>query len=185
MKNIRLALIACALTLISFGAMAQSVYVVGGVGFGNVDACEGVSNCDSSNTALKLVGGYEFGRGFAVELGYIDFGTAHVSSGSLTADFKVKAPTFGVAYTAPLSNAVGLNLRLGVANLKSNISVSVAGLGGASDSETKSAPYYGIGIQFAVAQNVRLVAAADFSRAEYHGEKADVRAITVGVRVDF
>ncbi|MBL0727657.1 outer membrane beta-barrel protein [Piscinibacter sp. HJYY11] len=184
MKTIQLAVAAAALTL-SSAAMAQSAYVTGNVGLGYVDACDDTPNCDDSSTAFKFVGGYDFGAGLAAELGYIDFGKARFSVPGFTADFKVSGPTFGFAYNAPLSKDVGLNMRLGIANLKTKISATASGFGSASDSETNSVPYFGLGLNFAVAQNVRFEAGVDFSRGEYDTEKADVRALTFGLRVKF
>ena len=185
MKKIHMAVAASALTLLSFGAMAQSAYLSGGIGLGDVDACEDTPNCDSSATASKFVGGYEFAKGFAAELGYISFGKAHMSSGGLSADLKVFGPTFGVAFNAPLSESTGLNVRLGVASLKTKLDASLVGFGSASDSETNTVPYFGVGLNYAATQNVLLEIAADFSRGEYDDLKADVRAITFGVRLKF
>lgn len=184
MKKIQLAVAAAALTL-SFGAMAQSAYVSGGLGLGYVDACDNTPNCDDSSTAFKLVGGYDFGSGLAAEIGYIDFGKAHLSDFGISADLKVSGPTFGIALNAPLSSAAALNMRLGIANLKTKISATVSGFGSASDSETNTVPYFGVGLNFGVTSNVRLELGADFSRGEIAGEKADVRALTVGMRVKF
>jgi OOP family OmpA-OmpF porin len=185
MKKFKMAVAASALTLLSFGAMAQSAYLSGGVGFGDVDACEGTPNCDSGSTAFKFVGGYEFANRFALEVGYIDFGKAHFSESGLSADLKVFGPTFGVAYNAQLSEDAGMNFRLGVANLKTKIEASLAGYGSGSDSETNTVPYFGIGFNYAVVENVLVEVGADFSRGELYDEKADVRAITFGIRVKF
>jgi OOP family OmpA-OmpF porin len=185
MKKFKMAAVASALTLLSFGAMAQSAYVSGGVGLGDVDACEGATNCDTSSTAFKFVGGYEFANRFAFEIGYIDFGKASGSGGGLSADIKVFGPTIGMAFNAPLSQDAGMNFRLGVANLKTKIEASLAGFGSGSASETNTVPYFGVGFNYAVAQNVLIEAGADFSRGEFDGEKADVRAITFGVRLKF
>ena len=54
------------------------VYVGAGLGQSSVevDIGEGISDFDGSDTAFKLLGGYKFGKYFALELEYIDGGEA-------------------------------------------------------------------------------------------------------------
>lgn len=185
MKKIALALALAGASLFSTGAMAQA-YVSAAVGASEIDVdCEGASTCDTKDTAFKLVGGYDFGNGFAAELGYADFGKAKAADGGLSAQFKASGITLGVAYQAQFNQDWGLNLRAGIVNMKAEISASAAGVGSGSDDDTTTQPYFGIAVNYALAKNVKLELGADFTKAEYAGEKADVRAVSVGVRYAF
>lgn len=184
MKKISLALGLVAASLFSTGAMAQA-YVSGHLGFGHVEAdCSGVSACDESDTAKKITGGYGLGNGFALELGYIDFGKVSFSESGISGGLKVSGLTFGGAYSMPLGKSVDLGLRLGVARLKTKYDLSGFGTS-YSNSETATSPYAGIGLGYAIDKNLKVEAGLDFSRAEYDNERSDVRAFTVGARYAF
>lgn len=185
MNKRALAVAAFAASMVSGGAMAQA-YVVGGIGTSNADIdCAGTTSCDNSDTAFKIVGGYSFANGFAAELGYMDFGTATASAFGANAEFKASGFTIGGAYQAAFTPQWGANFRFGIADTKTKISGSIPGLGSASDSENTTQPYFGIGATYALTKNTRLGLSADFSRGEYQGEQADLRAITFNVRFDF
>jgi OmpA-OmpF porin, OOP family len=185
MKKIASALAIAGACLFSTGAMAQA-YVSGAIGASEVDLdCEGAATCDTKDTAFKLVGGYDFGNGFAAELGYADFGKAKAADGGISAELKASGITLGVAYQAQFNQDWGMNLRAGIINVKAEISGTVAGVGSASDDDTTTQPYFGIAVNYALAKNVKLELGADFTKAEYAGEKADVRAVSIGVRYAF
>ena len=171
--------------LTSTGAMAQA-YVSGGIGISNANFdCSGTTSCDNNDTAAKFVGGYGFGNGFAAELGFISFGKATASDATISAEVKSSAITLGVAYQLAFSKDWGANFRLGVASMETKVSGTVIGLGSASDSETNTTPYVGVDFNYAVSKAVKLGAGLDFSRAEFQGNKANVRALTFNVRYDF
>jgi opacity protein-like surface antigen len=184
MKKFAITVAAAAASLLSTGAMAQ-VYVSGAAGMGHVSMdCSGIASCDNSDLAVKFTGGYTFGSGFSAELGYIAFGKASASDAGVSGDLKADAFTLGVAYQLPLNDSWGVNFRLGAASVKAKASAT-DGVTSASDSETNTAPYYGLGLNFALTKNTKFDLGADFSRAELGGEKANVRAVTFGLRHDF
>ena len=167
------------------GAMAQS-YVSGSVGQGSVDVdCAGIASCDKKGTAFKVTGGYAYGNGISAELGYIDFGKAKFTDAGVNASASASGFSLGAAFEMPVAQDFTLGARLGIASLKTKISGSVSGLGSASVSETNAAPYYGFYGAYAVSKTTRIEFGADFSRGEFDGEKADVRALTAGLRFVF
>ncbi|MGY4827592.1 outer membrane beta-barrel protein [Sphaerotilaceae bacterium SBD11-9] len=185
MKKTASAIVLAALAIASSGAMAGG-FVSGSVGQGHIDeSCDGVPSCDTTDTAFKLVGGYQNQSGFGGEIGYISFGKAKLSGYGVSGEIKATALTLGIAYQATNQESdFGLNFRFGAANVKADLQASYAGYS-VSDSETNWAPYFGIGLSYAFTKAVSLVVAADFSKAEYDGAKDDVRAITLGLRFDF
>ncbi len=165
--------------------MAQ-MYVSGAVGQGRADVdCTGIASCDKTGTAFKLTGGYAYGNGISAELGYIDFGKVKFADSGLSGSATANGLSLGAAFEVPVADSLSLGARLGIVSLKTKVSGAVSGLGSASVSETNAAPYYGFYGAYAISKTTRIELGADFSRAEFDGEKADVRAVTVGLRVAF
>src|SRR6185369_14080395 len=184
MKKQAVALAFAAASLLSSGAaMAQQIYVGGAIGQGHADVdCFGASNCDKTDTAYKLFAGYGFGNGLSVEGGYMSFGKATASAPGASSEIESGGPHLGVAFNAPIGNrGFGLGARVGVISMKTKISASLVGFGSGSESETNAEPYFGFGASYAFAPHLRMDLGADFSRAEFQGDKADVRAVTLGL----
>jgi OmpA-OmpF porin, OOP family len=185
MKNFASIVAAAVASLVSTGAFAQA-YISGAVGQGHANLdCAGVASCNNNGTAFKAVAGFGFGNGLAAELGYINFGKAKASDAGLAVELKTEAITLGGAFLAPIATDWNLSARLGVASVKANASASLVGVGSGSQSETKTQVYGGFGVGYAVTKNASLEASADFSRFEFGGEKASLRALTLGARYTF
>lgn len=169
------------------GAASAQAQVYGTVAAGsshlNVD-CTGTTSCNSSDTGVKLVGGYAFGNGFSLEAGYVSFGKFRAVVDAATLSAKPTAFTLGGAFALPLSTDWGLNVRLGVAQVKTKLSAEVGTLKG-SDSESKAKVYAGLGVSYALSKEFKLELGVDSSEAEYAGEKGTLRLITLGATYAF
>lgn len=175
---------AVALSALCSSAMADA-YVGGSLGSSHLSLdCTGTTTCDNTGSAYKFIGGYRFGNGFAGELGFHDFGkaTATVSGVDLTA--KATAITLAAAYQANLSDDWGLVGRLGVASVRAKIS---GALGGVSSSvkDTKTNAYFGLGVNYKLTSDLRVELGADSTKAEIDGDKATVRAYSLGLNYSF
>ena len=170
-------------------AQAQSgeqFYVTAAAGSTHLNAdCSGTSSCDNTANGGRLVGGYKFGNGFSVELGYIGFGSFKSTIGAGNFAIKPTAITLGGAFALPLNTDWGLNLRLGVAQVKTKVEGTVVGLGSGSTSESKAKVYAGVGVTYAISPTVKLELAADSSNAEIDGAKGAVRLISLGATFAF
>ena len=170
-------------------AQAQSneqFYVTAAAGSTHLNVeCSGATTCDSSDTGGKLVGGYKFGNGFSVELGYIGFGKFKFADSTEALTLKPTAITLGGAYALPLGTDWGLNVRLGIAQVKTKADAVVVGLGSGSRSESKAKAYAGVGVTYAVSPTVKLELAADSTNAEIVGQKGAVRLISLGATFAF
>jgi opacity protein-like surface antigen len=169
-------------------AQAQSsepfyVTVAGGSTHVNLD-CTGASSCDTSDTGGKLVGGYRLGKGFSVELGYVGFGKFRASDSTLAVTLKPTAILLGGAYALPLNGDWGMNLRLGVAQVKTKADVTSSSVSG-SASESKAKVYAGVGATYAVSPTVKLELGVDSTNAEIVGQKGAVRLISLGATFAF
>lgn len=171
--------------LASTGAMAQA-YVVAGVGpsHANVD-CAGTSSCSSNGTGGKLVGGYGFGNGWSAEFGYLNFGSVKATLGSVSFKAKIDGVGAGAAYQLPINADWGLSFGLGIARIKMGVDGSVAAAGSAKFSDTNTAAYAVLGLNYSLSKQAKVELALNSSKAEFEGEKAGVRTVTVGIRYDF
>jgi hypothetical protein len=171
--------------ILSSGAMAQ-VYVSADIGVGHLSTdCMGVPTCHNNSTSFKITGGYKFGAGFAGEVGYIDFGKS--SSSNATGDgiaSKFSAFTVGAAYEYAFNAQFGAGVRMGLASIKGDTTVTSATYGNSSGSNTNTAPYVGLFGNYAVAKNVKLEGGVDWSNTDPHGG-VPVRSISVGARYEF
>lgn len=154
-----------------------------GQGHLNVD-CTGVQSCDRNATGGKAVFGYSFGNGFSLEGGYTNFGKFRASDGALGLSAKPEALSFGGAYTAALTPDWGLVGRLGVARVRTKLHAETGVLSG-SDSESKTQPIVGLGLNYALSPSTRIELGVDATRAQYQGERSNVRLVSLGARMAF
>jgi OOP family OmpA-OmpF porin len=165
-------------------AMAQNYVIVAG-GKSDVDIeCAGAATCDTSGAAFKLGYGIDLG-GWAVEIGYADFGKAKVADAGISGTGRASGPTVAAAWHLPLGESFGLAARVGATYLKTKVSGSISGFGSGSTSESNLNSLLGVGITYAISKAARLELAADFTKAELEEERADIKAFTIGLRYSF
>ena len=181
-------LTAAAVSLFANTAMAQG-YLVGGAGVSNTSlSCNAGVACDKSDVGLKLIGGYQFTNGFAVEVGAMSFGTA-TAKGSIngmpvTAELKGTNVGAGVAYFAEFSPAWQGVARLGVGSNKSKLA-GFAGGQSASESQSSTEPYYGFGVAYRLNAVFSVGLDMDFTNLKYDGGGANTRMASVVGRMKF
>jgi len=171
--------------LIGAASAQAQVYgtVAGGVTHLGLD-CTGATTCDANGTGAKVVGGYEFGHGFSLEAGYISFGKFHAADSTASLSVKPTAITLGGAFALPLNSNWGMNVRLGVAQVKTKASATVGAVSG-SDSESKAKVYAGVGVTYAVSKTVKFELGIDSTESEFSGEKGTLRLISLGATFAF
>lgn len=180
--------IALAVTLAAAAAHADQaanayVGIAGGVTHISVD-CTGATVCDKTDTGGKIIGGYSFGNGFGLEATYISFGKAIGADGLTSATLKPSAFMLGGVYALPLGSDWGMNLRLGIAQVKTKVDARQGTLTG-SASETKTKPYAGVGLTYALSPAVKLELAVDSTQGQFAGEKGTVRLVSFGATFAF
>lgn len=159
------------------------VSVAAGATHINID-CSGATNCDKSDTGGKFAAGYDFGNGFSVEAGYMSFGKFKASDSTMSVSLKPTAFTIGGAYALAFDSDWGMNIRLGLAQVKTKASATVGTLSG-SDSESKAKVYAGVGLTYAVSKAVKLELGLDSTEAQFAGEKGTLRLISLGASFAF
>jgi len=161
-----LAILGLAAAMGTSSAMAQDQGWYAGLTFGNSkfkDACEGVADCDDKDTAWRILGGYQFNKNLAVELGYTDLGEASAPGASVEATaFEVVA--VGSWPFTPQFSAYG---KVGLYRGETDATAP-----GVSASESNTDLTYGIGVRWDFSKNLGL-------RAEYQLYK-DLGGDTIG-----
>lgn len=191
MKKLIFALIAT--TAAMTAAQAQTTtsprpYV--GIGVASADheyRLPGVGEVDSDGwkASGKLFGGVELDQTFGVEAGYTDFrkSRANYSIGNLSASAESEgygAYLAGKA-TMPLNEQTSIYGKLGVAHTKAKLRSATPGL---NFDESDNGVYAGVGVQYAVNQQVSLLAEYErYGKKKDFGAKPDV--LTIGAKYSF
>lgn len=160
-------LLAAALAAASTLASAQG-YAGALIGMANYSG-DCVGSCDKSDTGFKLYGGYDLGSGIAFEVGYTDFGTVTVNGGG-EADHS--AVSVAAAYRYSFSNELAGVARLGLGFVKRD------GSGGVESDDAVNL-YAGLGLEYAINQDIKLVGAFDLA------DNGDLYILGVGAQVGF
>lgn len=171
MKQAALALISVAALSVPSVGLAQmkgpdSGWYVGGH-FGQSD----IDELSETDTAFRILGGYQINKHFAAELGYTDFGK--VSNSGVT--FKGNAIELVGVGSLPLTDKFSIYGKLGFAKVEGEASSSLG-----SAKEDSIEPTYGFGVTYNVSPTLGI-------RGEYQlypdvGDGAtDVSVLSVGV----
>jgi OmpA-OmpF porin, OOP family len=170
-------------------ALAQDTGFYAGLHIGQSkakDACEDLTSCDDKDTAWKILGGYQFNRHLAVEIGYTDLG--EVSADDLGATVSIESTAFEVVAVGifPIANQFSVYGKLGMYRGDTDTSASGPG-GSASGSESNTDLTFGIGVRYDFTRNLGVRAEwqkySDVSANDLDGGtvEADVDVISVGV----
>ena len=128
---------------------AADFYVGATAGQGNArGSCNQLAGCDDSNTALRVLAGYQFNRIFAAEVGYHNFGQARAPGGSY---IRSNAWEALVVASWPVMTRLALYGKLGAYR-----GAQEGGGVFASDKQLNNNFTYGFGAQFSATQNLGL-----------------------------
>ncbi len=186
MKKIAVAAILGAM----MGAASAQVYVAGNVGQSHFKVdCSDTISCDKSDTGYKLTAGYKLNPVVALEASYVGFGKTKArglddNADAATVELKANGFLFAAAFRQLLTPELGLVGRLGLSSLKSKGSFH-SPTASASDSQSSTKPYFGVGAEYAFTKQLRLTAGADFTRVKFDDESYSVRLLSIGAQYDF
>ena len=143
--------------------------------------CDGIADCDHSDTSIRADVGYQFTKNWSAEFGYTSFGTLFRShDNNFDASQKASAWTASGIGTLPLGEHFGVFGRAGVARYETNNSGTVQGVPVKDRQDVK--PYFGAGVNFNVTHSFALRAEyqyyADISGVD--GSKDDVQGLYAG-----
>ena len=166
-------LIAGAVALLSAAtgsAFAQS-YVGANIGDSHANrGCDAgvattlITSCDKSHFAYKLYGGYQLpGTDFAGELSYANLGSFKGTGNGANSEAKDSAWGIGGAYRPSFGQGWGGVARVGAAYGTSKVDYNLGTLSG-EHSKTGWHPYYGLGVNYEIAKNIKIEADWDNTR---------------------
>ena len=200
MKNPLMAVLATVVTLtLTQPANAQSVgdgYLGGSIVQTTVDdycdsgATVTVTNCSDDDTSVKLYGGYNLHKNFAVEGGYIDFGEVK-GTGTLTSGFsspvKSSAKSFffagiGKIHIHPKANLFG---KFGLHRWDAEVETNLVDI---DDDDVDL--FYGIGGEVALFPNQNIKLRLEYEMFELEnfissGTDADLKSLSLGIIYTF
>jgi OmpA-OmpF porin, OOP family len=164
---------------VSSASMAQqkpeSAWYLGGH-FGQSD----IEELDETDTAWKIIGGYQINRNFAAEFGYIDLGKVTISGPGGSATFKSTAWELVGVGSIPVANNFSVYGKFGFYRADSDLDFNVVFFGSGSESETNTDVTFAFGGRFDVTRNLAL--RGEWQRYSDVGDGAtDVDVLSVGV----
>lgn len=143
--------------------------------------CGPSQSCDDSDTGYKVYGGYEVAPNISVEVGYTDFGKVNISAGAGRIEFKGTALSLVGAFRVPFTPEFTGVARLGLANVKGKRTSNV--FSNASDSNITL--YTGLGLEYAMSKDIKLVGAFDLSKVEVDGDSGTAYIAGIGAQIGF
>lgn len=145
--------------------------------------------CDPNDTGFKVYGGFNITSHIAVELGYIGFGSATMTGSFSGIPFKEtwesNAWVLNGAWRFDMTPKFGGVVRVGLANVSSEGTLSVQGTYADSASGKKIAPYAGFGLEYTLVTKLKAVAAVDITTSEIQGNKSTAALLSIGAQYGF
>jgi OOP family OmpA-OmpF porin len=176
MKGIKTLLAVSALAFAGAAAAQQpslsSVYIGGTIGQAEYkDGCSGIADCDEKDTAWRILGGYQFNRYFAAELGYHNLGEASAPAGAVEG---TAWELVGIG-SYPIVDKLSVYGKLGLYRGE---------LEGPAGEETNNDLTYGVGLQYDFLKNVGV--RGEWQRYNKMGggsgiPETDVDVVSIGV----
>lgn len=188
-------MVATLMALVAGSASAQ-VYLEGAFGSTNLEVdCTGASRCEKSGTGAKLIGGYAVSPNIAVEVGYLKFGDAKFAGttyipgygyGYLDVTYKSNAFYIGGAARGELVHNFWGVARLGLAQVETKADARIT-YGGGTSSKSGAEALFGLGVEYAVAQKLKLTAGVDFTQSPIAegNTTATLRLLSIGAQYNF
>ncbi len=162
-------ILALALLGAAIGAQAADIYVGADVGRSRISA-DGIK-VNGTGGALYL--GYQLSPGLALETGYRSLGSDTVTFSGYKVKVSGNAVQLSLLASLPLSGDLSGYGRVGVNRLEAKASLS-----GASAEESSTKALFGLGLRYAVSQQVGL-------RLEWQKPSSDSQVLSLGADLRF
>jgi opacity protein-like surface antigen len=190
MKKLIFALIAGTAVMSAAQAQTTAPRAYVGAGVASVDhdyRISGASGVDSDGykASGKIFGGVELDQTFGVEAGYTDFRKSSANYNIGGVNGRAESDGYGTYLagkaTLPINQQTSLYGKLGVAYTKADMTSTTPGL---NREESDTGVYGGVGVQYALNQQVSLIAEYErYGKKKDFGAKPDV--FTIGAKYNF
>lgn len=187
MQKLRLATLLAALPALALmpAAHAEGGGVTLGLDYGQAEArkfCDDISDCESAGDSAKAEIGFQFSRGFGIELGYTSLGTILDSNDNqFNATQDSSAATLSAIGMLPFGDRFGIYGRVGAAQYNTDSSGTVAGV--PVKDQDGTTPLFGVGVKLGLSDSFSLRAEyqnyTDISRVD--GKKDNVQGLYAGI----
>jgi OmpA-OmpF porin, OOP family len=168
------------------GMEDKGFYIGATIGQSKVkDFCGGVgASCEDTDTALRLLGGYQFNKNFALELGYHQLGEASISGAGLFAKVEATAWEAVAVGMFPVADRFSIYGKVGMYRADSDFSTNIVLPGiPQSFSESNNDLTFGFGLQFDITRNLGV--RAEWQRYQDLGGpqigESDLDVMSIGV----
>jgi Outer membrane protein beta-barrel domain len=162
------------------GAASAQGYAGALIGMANISTdCSAGSTCDDSDTGYKFYGGYEVAPNISVEVGYTSLGEVSIK-GAQTGSIKGTAFSLVGAYRMSFNPELTGVVRLGLASVKGKLT-----LNGTSTSDSNIKLYTGLGVEYTMSPEIKLVGAFDLTNVEINGNSGTAWLLGAGAQVGF
>jgi len=161
----------------TFDDVANKTYFGGSIGPSDADSyCTGATECEDTDTAWKVFGGYKITERLSAEASYVNLGDVHKTSGGTVQNSDVSAFTATAIGSIPINDQFDIFGKVGAMRWDSD---NTAG------SESGFGMTYGVGARMNISEKTKL-------RAEWEklpdietapGEETDVNMLSVGVEL--
>ncbi|MES2537007.1 MAG: outer membrane beta-barrel protein [Pseudomonadota bacterium] len=179
---------------VPFAVHAEGFHIGGNIGQGKVKLADSALVALSTSvtrettaTAFKVYGGYEFTRNWGVELGYADLGkinNIYHTGVDVALDYKTSAFYLAGTGTVPVSDQFSLFGKLGITSNKSKVNASVGSFASFSGKDDHSGVMFGVGAAYHFTKNIAMtVEYDDFGKTDESGSKASMWSL--GMRYKF
>jgi hypothetical protein len=182
-------LLSATLALTSGLACADG-YLGGAWGWTDMELdCRAAAHCDDTDTGFKVYGGVLLpNRTFptlALEASYIDFGRTRATASVVGHSLSVSAITAAAAGRYKFSSSLSGVARLGLAYVSAKTQGSLGAFQAGSNADHSLTPYLGLGLEYVLNRQFKLIGAMDFTSFDSGSESGAVRLFGAGVQYDF
>mgnify|MGYP000147276251 CR=1 FL=1 len=153
-----------------------------GFGFGQSRYRDiGVSTANTRTEGWKVYSGYQFNKYLGAEAGYANLNDLTARSGTTRIDTESNAWTLSAVGSYPLTDKFSVMAKAGAAYVQANTSTKVGGAVARRSGEDSYEPYYGLGVTYALLDNIDL--RAEWERFDL--DKSNIDLMTAGFAMKF
>jgi OOP family OmpA-OmpF porin len=186
MKPIVKTLMIAGLMAAATQTMAETPYLGVGLGYGRVEIdCGGSSSCNRGDTAGKILLGYQWKNGWAMEVAYQRLGQSDATFATGKTDFKADALSLQAAYRYDFNPLFWGGVRLGAAHVEAEVEDSNGSGLISRNTDGSTQPIGGLELGYRVNSQLSVNAGVDVTRAKAAGVTKDVNTWLLGLRFDY